>query len=104
VSTVERNVGIAFLWLAVFVIAGIGSCSAMRLEKENQDLKSALIRSEERQDRLNTNLRDLAHETEQQLTRHEQEIQGINSRVKTFQATRDPESGAIVWDESPASE
>jgi hypothetical protein len=46
----------------------------------------------------------VAQETERLLRQQEQEIQSINSRIKTFQATKDPDSGAIIWDDAAATE
>jgi uncharacterized protein HemX len=91
-------------WIAIIVIGIVGLLLFGNLDRKNQELQSALIDTQQRQNQLNDNFRSVAQETERILTRHEQELQSINSRIKTFQATKDPDSGAIIWDDVSAME
>jgi uncharacterized protein HemX len=88
-------------WIAIVVIAMGGLLLFGNLNGKNQELHRMLAETQQRQDQLNDNFRQVAQETERLLRQQEQEIQSINSRIKTFQATKDPDSGAIIWDDAP---
>jgi hypothetical protein len=94
VSNVER----IFVWVLLIVVIGVGSCIAMQFREENRELRSALYRAHENQGRLNENFRQFTSATELQLSRLGEEIQNINSRIGSFRALKDSESGAIVWE------
>ena len=87
-----------FIWVLLIVTIGVGSYITMQFREENRELRSALSRTHENQNQLNENFRQFTQATEQHLSRHSGEIQSINSRVGAFRATKDSESGAVVWE------
>lgn len=93
-STGERVIS----W--ILIISGFAAIGYFvhQLDQENNQLRTALLRLHQDQEQLNNNFRVFTLATEQQLTKNTQELQGISSRVGAFRASKDAESGAVVWE------
>lgn len=94
-----------FIWLLIVVAIAVGSYVIVEIREENKELRSALYRAHQNQDQLNANFKQFTQATEQQFSHQageihsiSSEIRAISSRIGPFRATKDSESGAVIWD------
>lgn len=93
-SNIERTL----IWILLIAAIAVGSYFTIQVREENKELRNALYRVHQNQDQLNVNFQQFTQATEQRLSRQSAEMQSISSQLGGFRATKDSESGAVVWE------